>query len=400
MARIPISDHLVALWSGSEATFGAGPATAPQPEHALRHISVDLPMPFARTVPVEDATGNRGRLPTIRGAYDPMAIRLSWPLRGFEAGDTTHPELHAILLAAGFEAQASGGAINYRRRLSDPTSAWIWAAASDGTVGAMYAGIACTELAMPSLGTDQARLEAGLQAARGAMVYATSLAASVTNSATTIQLPTGHGWVIAGCPAYIVVSDGEAAEVMRVTAVTDTTATVVRNVGGGGAEAFASGAQVRAYFPERKLPDLPPIGEVGGGFRIDDGGGIQGRQFTSASLTIQTGVDLLEKPALEAYRDGLFSQKYGEDGVALDVDVTYTVGSEGMAYLHRHADQGTHLQVECTIGTQTRNRLRVSLPMAQVTALDAPTAADGPRMGTINIRGFSEDGGDVVLTWE
>lgn len=400
MARIPISDHLVALWSGSEAAFGAGPATVPVAADALRHISVDLPMPYARTVQVDDATGNRGRLPTIRGAYDPMALRLAWPLRGFGAGATTHPELHALLLAAGFQAQAQGGVISYRRKLSDPTSAWLWVAASDGTVGAMYAGIACTEIAMPNIGTDQARMELGLQAARGAMVYETTLASAVTNSGTTLQLSPGHGWVVAGCPAYIVVSDDEDEEVMRVTAVSGNTATVVRNVTGSGAVAFAAGARVAAYYPDRQLVDLPPIGEVGGGFQINDGGGAAGRQFTSASLTIPTGVDLLEKPALEAYRDGLYAGRYGEDGVSLDVDVTYTVGSDGMAYLHRHADQGTILQVEATIGTQVRNRLRITLPKAQVNSLDAPTAADGPRTGTINFRAFSEDGSDVVLTWE
>lgn len=399
MARIPISDHLVALWSGSEAAFGVGPVL-PAAAHAIRHISVDLPMPFAREVAVEDATGHRGRLPSIRGAYDPMSIRLAWPLRGFEAGATTHPELHAILLAAGFEAEASGGAIIYRRKLSDPTSAWLYAAASDGTVGAMYAGIACTELAMPSLGTDQARLEAGLQAARGSTVYATELDDDLTDIATSLPLPAGHGWVIAGCPAWVVVSDGENSEVMKVTAVSRIAATVERDADGEGAFAFSKGATIRAYFPERELPDVPPIGEVGGGFRVDDGGGLEGRQFTSASLTIQTGVDLLEKPALEEFRDGLFSQKYGDDAVALDLDVTYTVGSEGMAYLHRHADQGTHLEVECSVGTAARNKLRITLPTAQVSALDAPTAAEGPRQGTINIRGFSEDGNDIVLTWE
>jgi len=400
--RILIPDHTLLFWAGLEASFGAGPAAAPAATDAIRHISADLPLMRTRDVRVEDATGNRGSLPNIQGAVDPVALRILCPLRGAGTPTAKGPEFSPFLKAGGFAETVAANVATYIRSLTSTASTWLWGATSDGTVGQAYSGGVTTEIGLPDVGTNQARIEFAQQAARGATVYACKLAGPATAVATSLTLPATHGWVINGAPAWIQVTSADASktEIMKVTAVVGTTATVVRAQGGTTAQTFALNDTIAAHVPARTLVNVPPIGEVGGGFQVDDGGGLVGRQFTKAGVVIQTGIDLLEKLALEIYRDGLSVGKYGDNASRLTADVTYTIGADGIAYLHRHADAKTLIAIAMAIGTVAGNRCTVTLPTAQIEELNAPFAADGPRKGTIIFAGKSTDGGDITLKFD
>lgn len=396
MPRHLIPDHLQQIWVGLESTHGEGPADLPVAADAIDHISLDAPLMRRRVEANEEQTGNRGPKPSFRGAVDPVAVRILAYLRGSGSAGTA-PPVGKLLRAAGFTETVNVGVdVTYTRALEPEGSAWLWAAHRDGSEGRCYSGVAITEIQVPDAGTQAARIEVAGNAARGAAVYKTTVGTGgIDNQSTALPLAPGHGWTMSGAPAWIEVSDGESTEIMKVTAVDGDVATVVRDVGGTGAVAFLAGDTISAYRPARSVPSTTPMQENLGGFTVDDGGGASGRKIVKASLTVRTGIDLLDKEAFSLNRQGNVAMRYGEDGAQLLCDVIYTRGSDGMVYLHAHADRATDLAVVMTLGSVPGNRAVIAMPRAQVVDIAAPDATDGPRKGTVTFGAFSTDGADI-----
>lgn len=396
MARELISDHLQQMWLGVESTFGVA-TSLPVATDACDYISVDTAPTTKRVIPTADQTGNRGARAPIRGAFDPMALRVQMHLKGSGTAGTA-PDFGDLLKVAGFSETISDGTdVTYARALQPDKSAWIWLAHRDGTMGRCYAGVVGGEVSLPDIGVDAHKIEFALTSAYGSVVYKTALGASMDNSTTSMTLPAGHGWVIGNCPAFVQVSEGETVEVMRVTALSGNTATVTRNADSVGAQTFTTAAVVKAYFPARTVTSAKPIGETQGSFTIDDGGGASGRKFVKAGLVMKTGVDLLDKEAFSENRQGLAAMRYGDDGARLTTDFIYGLGSEGVAYLHEKRNSGTSVALSLTIGSTAGNRCLVTIPAAQVVDLSAPDAADGPRKGTVIFGAYSDDGQDLTI---
>lgn len=393
MSRDLILDHLQQLYVGTEATFLAGPATYPLPADALDHISIDTAVPKKRVIPNADQTGNRGARAAIRGAYDPMSVRILAYLKGSGTA-TTAPDLAPLFKAAGFTETVGGSDVTYSRTLTPTTSAWVWAVTKDGSCGKMYAGMVEGEISIADMGVDAARIDFAGTAAASSVIYPAGLSGAVNTTATTLPLDPNHGWVIGGAPAFITVTEGALVEVMKVTALSGDSATVVRNVDSGGADSFTAAATITAYVPPtRTVASTTPIGETEGSFTIS----AANKEIVKASLSIRTGLDLLDKEAFAETRQGMVPMRYGEEGARLTCDVVYTNGSEGISYLHGAQVAATSFALIATIGSTAGNRVVVTMPTAQVADINAPDGADGPRKGTVIFNAYSTDGADLTI---
>jgi hypothetical protein len=404
MGRYLIRDHTQRLFGGLEATFGAGAAATLAATDAVRFISASLEETSRRYIANEEMTGNRGQKVGVNGAYEPLPVKVVIPLLGASAVDVA-PDFAAWLKAAGLlETTSAGVHVNYAR---DPTgvtacdySAWLTSINADKSAADYYAGIPFQEIAIPGIGTNLARIEFTGQAAKASHFYQCTVGTGgITNVATALPLTAHHGLVHGGVDFLIEVTDGTNTEVMKVTAVSGVTATVVRNVLAAGAFAFVSTDTIRAYCPAATVTADEQIGDRAGSLTLDDGagGGAINLDFYKADLVIHTGQELEEKQGFEEYRKRVISEKFSEDGVVFTVDMPFAAGSTGESYLHRLREDNTAVALVLTIGTVATDRVVITIPTAHIRSVKAPRAGTGARKGTVIFVAHSADGLDFSM---
>lgn len=402
--RFLIRDHTQRLFGGLESTFGAGAPATLAATDAMRFVSASLEEASRRYIPNDEVTSNRGQKVGVNGAYEPLPLKVLMPLIGSGTVDVA-PDFAAFMKAAGFLETTSGGAyVKYDRdptgATSDTYSAWLTSVNADKSAADYYAGIAIQEVSFPGIGTNLARIEFTGQATKASHFYQCTVGAGgITDIALSLPLTAHHGLVHGGVDFLIEVYDGVNTEVMKVTAVSGNTATVVRNVLAAGAHAFVSTDTIRAYCPAATVSAQEQIGDRAGSLTLDDGagGGAINLDFYKADLAIRTGQELEEKQGFEDYRKRVVAERFSEDGCVFTIDVPFAAGPTGESYLHRLREDNTACALVLTIGATAADRVVVTIPTAQIRSVKAPRAGTGARKGTVIFVAHTADALDCSI---
>jgi hypothetical protein len=397
MARTPILDHTRVLFAGLEASFGAGPAAAPAATDAQRHLSLDIPLPTRRLIPNAEITGHRGMNAGIQGAHDPVSIKATLPLIG-SGSPTTAPPVGVFLKAAGFTETVAAD-VTYTRTASPTASAWLTAVNKDGSFGVAVAGATFQEPSFPDLGANDSRIDLSGLGAKASAFYRNAVGVGgLAIGATALPLAE-KSWVHGGVDFYVTITDGTDSEVVKVTAVNNTTgvATIVRAQAGTSAAAWDAADAIVPYLPaSATTPSTVPVAEHLVSLAVDLGSGTPSAlKMIKASLSIKSAYAPWEKEAGSDHINGATVDRYGEDGCRATIDFLYTTGSDGASRLHAMRADQTATQVVITAGTTAGNRMIATLPTARITDCNAPMGAGGPRKGTVIATGYGES--DVTL---
>lgn len=398
-----VLEHTRRVFCGTEAVFGAGKATILVAADAVRHYSVETPLCKRRRVTNAEVVGNRGGKKAGRGRFEAQPWKLSMPLIGSGAA-ATPPDFADLLKCGGF-TETIGASVVYSRTAIPATAGWLAIVNSDGSMATYLAGLITKKLALPDLGTDNAKLDLEGQAAKGAVIYQTMVGTGgITSIAVSLPLAAKNGWVIRGTKPVIAVTEGANTELMQVSAVDQTVtppvATVVRDFGATGAFAFTVAATVKAYCPAATVTTEVPIEERLGSFTINDGGGAEARTFIKAGVEINCGVELLDPPGLSEFIEGMQPVRYGDDGARVNCDFLYTAGASGVAYLHECSDRNVDCDLVLTVGAVAGNRMVLDADTCEVVDVNAPAIAQGQRKGTAIFGPYnSATGADLTLTF-
>lgn len=375
----PILDQGMQWWCGKEATFGAGPASAPSATDAFIHEAIDLGnYPSPAHYAIGDKTGFQSFRPDIAGPVDPLALQIQMAAR--PAGSAAAPPQYGALLEAGGFAQSAG---SYVPSFGSDDTAWLWGANRDGTVGHCFTGVAVQQIVY-SGGDQHARLQFTAQAARGAVVYRTKLAAAASIGATSLQLEPGHGWVILGAPAWVKIGS----QTVKVTGVNGNTATVAALTA-----AASSGDDVIPAFFDRVENDSDPVAEQD--LLVDIDGGAEDIYVTTFELTIATGRELRAKESNSRFRRGVISTRPAER-VTFQAELIYDTDA---AKLHAYVAALAQKELLARIGPSGGRRIEFSCPHIQLKPFAAPEGAEGARMATITGRAYALDGADITISY-
>lgn len=400
-----IRDHSQRVFAAVESAFNGGfAATGPAAGDAMRFVSGSFEDMAREYLPNDEMTGTRLTKSGERGQYPVLPGRLLVPLIGSGTIDVP-PDFRPMLLAATFiETVNAGVSVVYDR---DPTgetggevSAAIASVNKDGSAADYYGGVrVAPDIKVPGFGTMLARIEFGLQAAVASHMVRTRVGTGgITNVATTLPLDPKHGWIHGGIDFFISVTDGTNTEVMKVTAVGESSCTVVRNVLGAGAFAFVATDTIKAYLPgSYSTSSVAQISDRHGSLTLDDGSGAADFDFFKGDLVMQTGAGIGDKLAFEDHRTYAVAEKLSEEGCVATIDHPCRAGSTGEAWLTRCCDEGTDLAAVLQIGTSEGNRITFTMNDCRVNSFKAPRAGEGARKATTVLRAYGDNGADVSI---
>src|SRR5574343_583574 len=364
-----VHNHLYQLWGGTEATFGAGPASTPATGDAFDHVSFDPGQtPGASLTPNAEKNGTRSMAAPVQGAHDPRAFRVECYAKG--SGTATTAIDPAFLLKAGGFTETVGGAdVSYARTLSPSTSACVG------------------EIALTV--EDLARISFSGEAAKVSICDETTIGANILAGATSFTLAANHGWVVPSSGAPVWVSIG--GETIKVTSVSGNTATISGTFAGG----HTSGDAVAPYVPARTVASTTPVSAVN--CILDVNAGSEGITVLKWSATIKTGVRLLDKEVHNAFRSGLVGERTPDDAVRATADLYFTTGPGSSKLAAMFAAQTTK-SLRLQIGETSGNIVRVNATTAKVISpLSVPEADSGPRIATVEFGAYSTTGADVAV---
>lgn len=380
-----INDALMQYWGGLEASFGAGPASDPAAGDAFDHEGAELGEFFSqRVIQVNDKTGQRTYRKPVQGAFDPVTPRFSLLARPSDAA-ATEPDYGHFFKAGGFDFLAG----TYSRKRVPSSSAWVWGASADGMFGACFAGLVTQEIVF-SGGEDLGRIQFGCVAAKGSVVYYATLASAAAAAATSITLPAGCGWQIAGAPAWITINGS--ATVHKVTAFNPTTnvATIAPAVPVGG---YPISAEVRPYTPPRTVTAQAPLAEQT--HTLDLANGADAVICTRYEVTIATGMDLRPKESGQLYRTGLVAMRPA-NAARVVADVVFTLDKQR---LHAYVRDLAEKQLKIGMGPSGSRRFEINAAQAIVEKLPPVEGADSPRLGTFEIGCYAVSGDDISISY-
>ena len=382
-----IPDHLMQLWGGTEATFGAGGAASPATGDAFDHLNFDPgPMGGPEIIPNLEKTGSRGYGIPVQGSHVPRSPKVGVYAKG--SGVATTPVDFAFLFkAAGFTETVGGADVSYARTLIPATSAWLWSASANGEVGFSYAGVVVNEIKITA--EDLAKFEFSLEAAKVSAFYKTTLNGAVSIGGGSLTLAADHGCVLptGGAPLYAKIDSEE----VKITAISGNTATLSAVLTAN----HSDGATVTASVPARTVSSQLPVSVANCLFDIN--AGASELTVLKWEATIKTGVRLLEKEAHNAFRTGFVGERPGEDAVRLNADFYYTV-TAGTAKLHQKFANKTSASVRGSVGESAGNIIRINATSAYI--VEPPTAPEidnGPRQGSVVFGGYGSTGADVSI---
>ena len=387
MATI-IEDHLFQLWGGTESTFGAGPASNPAAGDAFDHVAFDPGQtPGQSVVPNAEKNGTRSMGPPVQGFFDPRAFKVDLYAKGSGTA-TTAIDAAFLLKAGGFTETVGGSDVSYARTLSPATSAWLWSVSANGELGISYAGAVVGEIGVQV--EDLARLTFSGEAAKVSICDKTTIAANILAGASSFTLAATPGWVVprSGAPVWVTIN----AETVKVTSVSGVTATISGTFAGG----HTSGDAVSPFVPSsRTVSSQPPVSAVN--CLLDLSAGSEEIAVLKWNATIKTGVRLLDKEAHATFRSGLVGERTPDDAARITADLYYTAQTGSSKLAAMFAAQTTK-SVRASVGETSGNIIRINMTTAKVVSpLSIPEADSGPRIGTVELAGYSTTGADVAV---
>lgn len=387
MATI-IENHLFQLWGGTESTFGAGPASNPATADAFDHIAFDPGQtPGASVVPNAEKNGYRSMGFPVQSFHDPRPFKIDLHARG-SGSATTAIDPAFLLKAGGFTETVGGSSVDYARTLSPATSAWLWSVSSNGELGLSYAGAVVGEIGLQV--EDLARLTFAGEAAKVSICDKTTIAAGISIGNASFTLAANHGWVVpsGGAPVWVTIGS----ETVKVTAVSGDTATI----SGTFASTHTLGDAVSPFVPStRTVSAAAPVSAVN--CVLDLNAGSEEIAVLKWNATIKTGVRLLDKEVHAAFRSGLIGERTPDDAARITADLYYTAQT-GTSKLAAMFAAQTSKSVRATIGETSGNIIRLNMLTAKVVSpLSIPESDSGPRIGTVELAGYSTTGVDVAL---
>ena len=388
MATI-IENHLFQLWGGTESTFGAGPASNPAAADAVDHVAFDPGQtPGQSVVPNAEKNGTRSMGPPTQSFHDPRPFKLDLHARG-SGTPTTAIDPAFLFKAGGFTETVGGASVDYARTLSPATSAWLWSVSSNGELGLSYAGAVVGQIDLTV--EDIARLSFSGEAAKVSICDKTTIAADILLGASSFTLTANHGWVVpsSGAPVWVTIG----AETVKVISVSGVTATISGTFAGP----HTSGDAVSPFVPSsRTVSTQTPISAVN--CVLDLNAGSEEIAVLKWNASIKTGVRLLDKEVHATFRSGLIGERTPDDAARISADLYYTAQTGTSKLAAMFAAQTTK-SVRASIGETSGNIIRINMTTAKVVSpLSIPESDSGPRIGTVELAGYSTAGTDVAIS--
>lgn len=376
----PVPSHLIVRFGGTEASFGAGPASTPAAGDAYRHEGGDFPNQVAEVVEVGDKTGYRSQRVPVQGAKMPVPWKLS--LLALPPGGAASAPDYGHLLEAGAFSQAGGV---YSRALNQTTTAWDYAVARDGTWAQTAAGI-ITKQAKYSGGEGLAKAEFSGEAAKVSTINETTLGNAIAIGNGTVTLASGHGWVINGAPVYFKVDSESFIGVSIAGDVVTLSANATAN--------HNNGTAVTATVPTHTPTDSDPVADANGTFDLNNGA--EEIVTEKWSVTLDTGMEMGPKEYGQTYRTRAICTRKLQ-AVQCTADLLWLTT---YAKLMGYARDLTSKDLLIRIGPAASRRIQIRFPTAKLRKPPAtPEVATGSLRATLDLGGYATDGNDVTVSY-